>query len=97
MRTVSVILLVIVAVAVFALSGPRAVFAQGDGTISTTVIGEGTFITVKESVAGDVLSLYRVKGDRIVLVDAVVNTSSRSDRDVKVSERYLHRLDVENK
>ena len=37
------------------------------------------------------------KGDRIILLDTVVNTGSRSDRDIRLSDRYLHRLKVENR
>ena len=73
---------------------PGVALAQGDGMVSTTVIDTGTFITVKETVGGDVLALYRIRGDRIILVDAVVNTSNR---DAKLPKRYLHRLDLENK
>lgn len=97
MRAIFLVSLGFTVLAVFVLTGPGAVFAQGDVTISATVVGEGAFITVKDSAAGDVLSLYRIKGDRIILVDTVVNTSSRSDRDVKLSDRYLHHLDVENR
>jgi hypothetical protein len=89
-------ILITAAMAVF-LVLPGISEAQGEGTVSATVISEGTFITVKESIAGEVLSLYRVKGDRIVLVDTVVNTNSRSDRDIKLPDRFLHHLDVENR
>ena len=97
MNRITVLLSLVLAITAIAFARPGAVFAQGDAPISATVVGEGAFITVKESVAGEVLSLYRIKGDRIILVDTVVNTSSRSDRDVKLSDRYLHRLDVENR
>jgi hypothetical protein len=73
---------------------PGVAPAQGDGTVSTTVIDAETFITVKETVGGDVLALYRIRSDRIILVDAVVNTSNR---DAKLPKRYLHRLDLENR
>ena len=97
MRTISAILLVIVAVVVFGLSGPGAVFAQGDETISTTAIDGGAFITVKKAGGGEILSLYRIRGDRIILVDTVVNTSDRSSSSTSFSKRYLIRVDVENK
>ena len=97
MKTISLLSIMIIALSAFILAGPGTVHGQGDSAISATVVGEGTFITVKESVAGDVVSLYRVSGDRIVLVDTVVNTSARSDRDVKLSTRYLHRINVENR
>ena len=94
MRMISWILLVSLVVAVFALSGTRAVYAQGDETISTSVIDSETFITVKETTGGDLLSLYKIKGDRIILVDSVFNTSNR---DSNLPKRYLHRLDVDNR
>ncbi|MCJ7500851.1 hypothetical protein MUP29_11410 [bacterium] len=97
MRMISLFSLVIVAVAVVVLTAPGAVYAQGDETISTAVIDAETFVTVKESVTGEVLSLYRIKGDRIVLVDTVVNTNNRSSSDTSFPKRYLIRLDVENR
>lgn len=97
MKAISLILAVSLVIAAVVLAGPGSVFAQGDASISAAVVGEGTFITVKESVAGDVVSLYKIRGDRIILVDTVVNTSTRSERDVKLSNRYLHRIEVENR
>ena len=97
MRKTAICSVVFIVVVVLALAGPGAASAQGDGTISTTVVDAGVFVTVKESVTGDVLSLYRIKGDRIVLVDTVVNTNNRSSSDTSFPKRYLIRLDVENK
>jgi len=97
MKRVSLFLILLFAAAAFALVMPGTSEAQGEERVATTVIGEGTFITVKDSAAGEVLSLYRIKGDRIILLDTVVNTSSRSDRDIRLSDRYLHRLKVENR
>ena len=94
MRQIFVLWLVFIAATIFALTVPGSVSAQRDGTVSTTVIDAETFITVKETVGGDVLALYRLRGDRIILVDAVVNTSNR---DAKLPKRYLHRLDLENR
>ena len=96
MRKLFVLLLVLFVSGAFALTADPGL-AQGNSTISTTVIDAGVFVTVKETVAGDVLSLYRIRGDRIILVDTVVNTGTRSDRDLKISDRYLHRLNVENR
>ena len=97
MRKISLLSLVLIAGTIFVLTVPGAVSAQGDETISTTVIDEGAFITVKETAGGDVLSLYRVRGDRIILVDTVVNTDNRKSSDTSFQKRYLVRLDVENR
>ena len=97
MRKISLLSLVFIAATIFALTVPGAVSAQGDGTISTTVIDAGAFITVKETVVGDILSLYRIRDDRIILVDTAVNTSNRSSSDTSLPKRYLIRLEVENR
>jgi len=97
MKKMSLIAIVILAATIFALTVPGVVSARGDGTISTTVIDAGAFITVKETVGGDVLSLYRIRDDRIILVDTVVNTSNRSSSDTSFQKRYLIRVDVENR
>lgn len=96
MKKIFLLLLVFLATAVFAQT-PGIALAQGESPISISLIDDDVFVTVKETVAGDVLSLYRVSGDRIILVDTVVNTSTKSERDVKLSERYLHRLRVDNR
>ncbi len=97
MRNISLFSLVFIVATVFVLTVSGAVSAQADGTISTTVMGDGVFITVKGSVRGDVLSLYRIRGDRIILVDTVVNTGDRSSSKTSFSKRYLVRLDIENR
>jgi len=97
MRRILLLSLVFIAATIFALTVPGVVSARGDGTISTTVIDAGAFITVKETVGGDVLSLYRIRDDRIILVDTVVNTSNRSSSDTSFQKRYLIRVDVENR
>jgi hypothetical protein len=105
MKKMPLLPITLVAAVVWALMVPGAVSAQGDETISTTVIDEGAFITVKETAGGDVLSLYRVRGDRIyrvrgdriILVDTVVNTDNRKSSDTSFQKRYLVRLDVENR
>ena len=97
MKRLTLMAVPVIAVMALFFVVPGIAEAQGEGTVSATVIGEGTFITVKESGAGEVLSLYRIEGDRIVLLDTVVNTSSRSDRNVKFPDRYLHHLDVQNR
>jgi len=94
MRKISLLWLVFLAVTLLALTVPGAVSAQGDETISTTVIDDGTFITVKETAVGDILSLYRVVNDRIILVDTVVNSNRR---DTSLPKRYLHHLELENR
>jgi hypothetical protein len=97
MRRILLFSLAFVAAAVFALTVPGAVSAQGDGTISTTVIDAGTFITVKKAGGGEILSLYRIRGDRIIPVDTVFNTIDRSSSSTSFSKRYLIQVDVENK
>jgi hypothetical protein len=96
MKKMSLISIVFLAAAVFALIVPGVVPAQADGAISTTLVDDGTFITVKEAGGGEILSLYRIRGDRIILVDTVFNTSDRGSNKTKLSTRYLHRVDVEN-
>ncbi len=96
MKKMSLISIVFLAAAVFALTVPGAVPAQADGAILTTVVDDGTFITVKEARGGEILSLYRIRGDRIILVDTVFNTSDRGSSNTKLPTRYLHRVDVEN-
>lgn len=86
------ILLVMLAVAAVAL--PVTAAAQGDEAITAVALDDTTFVTVRETTAGDVVSLYRVRGDRIVLVDTVVNSSNR---DSSLPKRYLHRLALENR
>jgi hypothetical protein len=96
MKRMSLIYIVFLAATVFALTVPGAVPAQADGTISSTVVDDGTFITVKEARGGEVLSLYRIRGDRIILVDTVFNTSDRGSSNTKLPTRYLHRVAVDN-
>jgi len=96
MKKISLISIVFLAVTVFALTVPGVLPAQADGTISATMVDDGTFITVKEARGGEILSLYRIRGDRIILVDTVFNTSDRGSSDTKLPTRYLHRVDVEN-
>ncbi|MDF1526780.1 MAG: hypothetical protein RRA15_07235 [bacterium] len=97
MKKIPLLSMVLITATIFALMLPGSVSAQVEGTISTTVIDEGVYVTVKESVTGEVLSLYRIEGDRIVPVDTVVNTSNRSNSDTSFPKRYLIRLDVENR
>jgi len=97
MKKIPLLPMVFIAATIFALMLPGSVSAQVEGTISTTVIDEGSFITVKKTGGGDVLSLYRIKGDRIVLVDTVVNTSNRNSSGADFPKRYLLRLEVENR
>ncbi len=97
MKRISLLSLVFIAATIIALTVPGTVSARGDGTISTTVIDAGAFITVKETVGGDVLSLYRIRDDRIILVDTVFNTSDRSSSSTSYAKRYLIRVDVENR
>jgi len=97
MKKLSLFSLMFIGVVVFALTIPGVVSAQAGETISMTVIDSDTFITVQKTGGGDVLSLYKVRSDRIVLVDTVVNTSNRSNSDTSFPKRYLIRLDVENR
>ena len=97
MKKVPLLSIVFITATIFALMLPGSVSAQVEGTISTTAMDEGRFITVKKTGGGEVLSLYRIKGDRIVLVDTVVNTNNRGTSDTSFPKRYLIRLDVENK
>lgn len=94
MRKISVLSFVFIAATIFALTVPGAVSAQGDSAVSLAQIDSETIVTVKETTGGDLLSLYKIRGDRIILVDTVVNTSNR---DSKLPKRYLHRLDVDNR
>lgn len=94
MRKISVLSFVFIAATIFALTVPGAVSAQGDSAVSLAQIDFETIVTVKETTGGDLLSLYKIRGDRIILVDTVVNTSNR---DSKLPKRYLHRLDVDNR
>lgn len=94
MRKISVLSFVFIAATIFALTVPGAVSAQGDSGVSLALIDSETIVTVKETTGGDLLSLYKIRGDRIILVDTVVNTSNR---DSKLPKRYLHRLDVDNR
>ena len=97
MRNLSLFTHLLVTVAIVALTLLGTVSAQADGPVPTIVIGDGTFVTVKGSVKGDVLSLYRIEGDRIILVDTVINTGDRSSSDSSFQKRYLIHLDVENR
>ena len=97
MRKISVFLRLLIAATFFTLTVLGAVSVRADGAVSTTVIDDGTFITVKGGAGGEVLSLYRIRGDRIILVDTVVNTSDRSSSDSSFQKRFLIHLDVENR
>jgi len=97
MRGKSVFLGVLIAAAIFTLTVLGAASVRADGTVSTTVIDAGTFITVKGGARGEVLSLYRIKADRIILVDTVINTSDRSSNESSFQKRYLIHLDLENR
>ena len=97
MRKISLFFLVFIAAAALAFMIPGAVCAKGEGGISTTVIDTGIFVTVKETAEGDVLTLYRISGDRILLVDTVINTSDRSSSDTSFPKRYLIHVDGENR
>ncbi len=83
-----------VLVSILPILGPSPAWAQGATQISVTALDEGTFITVQETGSGDVVSLYRLRGDRIYLVDTVFNSTSR---DVNLPKRYLHRVEVDNR
>ena len=75
---------------------PAAALADGTGAFNKTAVAldERTFITVKDTVTGEIISLYRVEGEQIRLLDVVLATK---DRDPKESTRYLHHEDVENR
>ena len=88
------ILSIMILIGALVLLRPDPVLAQGATQISIVALDEGTFVTVQETGTGDILSLYRIKGERIVLIDSVFNGSSR---DINLSKRYLHRMDVENR
>ena len=96
MKKMSLISIVFLVAAIFALTVPGASPAQANGTIFTTVVDDGTFITVRMTGEGEILSLYRVSDDRIILVDTVLNSSDRGSNKTKLPTRYLHRVDVEN-
>jgi len=87
----------LLAAAVFFLAFPHDLRAQGDGVITTSVADPGYLVTVRDSPAGEVLSLYRIRDDRIVLVDTVVNTNKRASSDTSFSKRYVIHVDIENR
>jgi hypothetical protein len=70
------------------------VVAEGANNRSVTALDQETFITVKDTVRGEIVSLYKVRGDRLILVDVVVSSASREH---KAEKRYLHREDVDNR
>jgi len=72
---------------------PGIAAAQGS-TISTVTLDSKTFITVKETGTGDVISLYQVRGDKVYLVDVLFNSTSR---DVNLPKRYTHHIELENR
>jgi len=90
--TLVFIVLLLIAVSTIVPSG--IVSAQGVAQISVVTLDSETFVTVQETGTGDMLSLYRIRGDRIYLVDTVFNSTSR---DVKLPRRYLHHIEVDNR
>ena len=66
--------------------------AQEATPIGVAVLDEGTFVTVRDTPNGDIISLYKVRGDRVTLVDTVFNSISR---DIHPPKRYLRRVDIE--
>ena len=91
-KMLPVFLVLLVTVYVFAVSIPAA--AQGSTQIGVVSLDSETFITVQETGTGDVLSLYKIKGERIYLVDTVFNSTYR---DIKLPKRYLHHIEVDNR
>lgn len=71
--------------------------ALGDTPATTAVIDANRFVTIEKGEDGNVLSLYRVTGDRIVLVDVVINSTKHSIMSIRPSKRYLYRVELENK
>jgi hypothetical protein len=97
MKKLSLLSVVMLAAAIISLSLPNTASAQGENAISVSVIEEGAFVTVSDSMLGDVISLYRIRGDRIILVDVVINSVKQSSMSIRAPKRYLHRVEVENK
>jgi len=97
MKKFSLLFVVLLAAVALTLSMPYIVSAQGDIPISVTVIEEGTFVTVSNSPAGDVISLYKIRNDKVVLIDSVINTNNRNNSDTSFSKRYLIHQGVENR
>jgi starvation-inducible outer membrane lipoprotein len=73
---------------------PGIAASQGSAQISVVALDPETFITVQEVGTGDMISFYKVKGERIYLVDTVFNSTSR---DPKLPKRYLHHVEVDNR
>lgn len=88
----SILLILMVTGCAFMVPMPAA--AQGSTQIGVVSLDSETFVTVQETGTGDVLSLYKIRGERIYLVDTVFNSTSR---DVKLPKRYLHHVDVDNR
>ncbi len=97
MKRLYLLSVVLLAAAFITLSLPDTVSAQDESAISVTAIEEGAFVTVSGSALGDVISLYRIRGDRIILVDVVINSVKQSSMSIRAPKRYLHRVEVENK
>jgi len=76
-----------------AMAFPGTVAAQDPAT-GVVALDSDTFITVQETGTGSLISLYQVRGDRIYLVDTIVNGTSR---DVNMPTRYIHHIEVENR
>jgi hypothetical protein len=96
MKKMSLLSIVFLVVTAIAMTVPGATPAQAGETISTTMVDDGAFITVKMTGEGEVLSLYRIVNDRIILVDTVLNSTDRGSDRTKLPTRYMHRVDVEN-
>ena len=84
------------AVLMFVVSTPAltgTAFAQ-DSAISVVTLDEDTFVTVQKTGAGEMISLYEVKGEKVYLVDVVINSTSR---DVNLPKRYTHHIEIDNR
>ena len=87
-------ILLILIIAGCAFMVPMTAAAQGSTQIGVVSLDAETFITVQETGTGDVISLYKIRGEQIYLVDTVFNSTSR---DVKLPRRYLHHIEVDNR
>ena len=68
--------------------------AQQEMQITIAALDEETFVTVRDTAQGDILSLYRIRENKIHLLDAVFNGVAR---DIDLPKRYLHRLEIEGR
>lgn len=90
-KPVLVLAMLLIAASILIIPGTAA--AQ-DSAVSVVGLDENTFVTVQETGNGDMISLYKVRGDQVYLVDVLFNTTAR---DVDLPKRYTHHIELENR